>query len=252
MDYNFELFSRSTPTSTSSPRFSLNLREASFNRPLMKMLDQVHESPTDVQLYFDKSCRIIGLKPGDSSLVGGFRLREAGHAHTVSIRSFVQYYGLDEYVGGKFENIEVRQGLVVIHLNDPLVPIIPPTRRTVPARAPAAVDDEPEIEVDCAYCGQKCKTEHGLQVHCSRMHKGRPGPGQGGYGQPRPSEIGGHDTAPVSPAKPTFRMWCLESEECDYSVLPMDVHNLIRHVQTEHRRTLSSKERIPSIDRPIS
>jgi hypothetical protein len=119
----FELFTKRMVPLTKAPAVTIGKRGTfSLNRAAQAAIG----SPETVELLFAKDERIIGIRPVDSEVSHGYRLRpnsakEDGQ-HVVTGTSFCRYYDIDTTVSRRWD-VTVEDGMLYIDLKSDAVEV---------------------------------------------------------------------------------------------------------------------------------
>lgn len=112
----FELFEKMPTTRTStSIRVSLNPRGSfTLNRKAFEALNE----PETVELYFDKTSRLVGMKACSPELRHAYPVKKQGTSNSwlVRGRAFCNYYNIRIPITVVFDDIEVEDGMVILDL----------------------------------------------------------------------------------------------------------------------------------------
>ena len=122
MTRQFEVFTgRFTPASSKIMRVTLNKRGAfSFNTATYSAMGE----PSHVELLYDRTDRVIGLRPVPENTKHAYPVRKQGNAksYLVGATSFCRNYDLDAGDGIiEFIDPKVEEGVLILELTGSLV-----------------------------------------------------------------------------------------------------------------------------------
>lgn len=116
MDLQWEEFTQKSNYRAEMLRISLNGRgHFLLNQKAVTELGE----PSAIILLFERSGRLIGLKPSEADVEHSYELRRHGSSQNYSLKAkaFCDYYGINVGDSVVFNSIRVENGMIVLDLN---------------------------------------------------------------------------------------------------------------------------------------
>src|SRR5262245_30387780 len=116
MAFDFEEFTGRWRQQATGPKASIQRRGTmSLNKAAFEALGK----PSHVLLLYDRTARVIGVKPADSSIKHAYPLRKqpAADSYLFSGVTFLDYYHIPHDKLTAFDDVEAEDGVLILRLD---------------------------------------------------------------------------------------------------------------------------------------